>query len=103
MMYATSKPSNTIIDELLSLKNWIENESPSCKVFIASLTPRMDDGKAALTIKNFNKHLNTLKLNILDNSNISIHDLGKKGLHLSKVGKKKLTKNILNIINNIDN
>lgn len=100
---AVSKPSNVIIDELLSLKNLIENKLPKCKVYISTLTPRTDDGKASLTINNFNKHLNDLKLNIMDNKNISVRDLGKKGLHLSRYGKKKFTKNISYIINELEN
>lgn len=100
---AVTKPSNAIIDELLSLKNRIENELPCCKVVISSLTPRVDDGKAALTIKNFNNHLNDLKIDILDNSNILVQDLGKRGLHLSNYGKKKLTRNILRVIYDLEN
>ena len=95
---AVSKPSNVIIDEILSLKNSIERKLPTCKVILSSLTPRVDNGKAALTIQHFNKHLNKLKLNIMDNSNISTKDLGKKGLHLSNFGKRKFTKNISSII-----
>ena len=37
-----------------------------------------------------------LKIDIMDNGNITTQDLGKKGLHLSKNGKLKLSKNVLN-------
>ena len=95
---APNKPSNAIIDNLLSLKNSIEKALPNCKVILSSLTPRVDNGKANLTIKHFNDHLKQLKLEILDNSNITPKDLGKKGLHLATSGKAKLARNIVNVL-----
>ena len=92
--------SNVILDKLLSLKNTIEKSIPKCKVILSSLTPRLDNGKANLTIKRFNEHLKQLKLEIIDNSNITTKDLGKKGLHLSNNGKAKLARNVLSVINN---
>ena len=92
--------SNTILDKLLSLKNKIEKMVPSCKVILSSLTPRLDNGKANLTIKRLNEHMKQLKLEVMDNSNITTKDLGKKGLHLSTNGKAKLARNILNITKN---
>ena len=91
---APNMASNEIIDEILSLKLRLEKETPSTKIIISSPTVRTDHGKASLTVRNFNKHLKQLKIEIIDNENISNKDLGKKGLHLSKNGKIKFAKNL---------
>ena len=91
---APNNSSNEIIDELLSLKHGLEKQSPSTKIIISTPITRTDNGKAALTVRNVNKHLNQLVLEIVDNKNITNKDLGKKGLHLSKTGKIKFAKNI---------
>ena len=62
------------------------------------LTPRLDNGKANLSIKHFNDHLKQLNVEIMANTNITPNDLGKKGLHLSKGGKGKLASNIVNAL-----
>ena len=82
----------------LPLKNAIEKALPKCKVILTSLTPRLDNGKANLNIKHFNDHLKQLKVEVIDNTNITSNDLGKKGLHLSKSGKAKLARNIVNVL-----
>lgn len=92
---AKDMASNEIIDGILSLKRHVEKKLPTCKVIISSLTPRTDDGKAQFTIRRFNDHLNQLKVQVMNNSNITVRDLGKKGLHLSRGGKGKLARNIV--------
>ena len=42
-----------IYDELLNLVHFIKENNPSCYVVLFSPTDRLDDGKAALTIKRF--------------------------------------------------
>ena len=71
------------------------------KVAIIFSTPtiRTDDGKARLTIFRVNKHLGELKVDTIDNTNISSKDYGKKGLHLTKSGKSKLAKNVRKKLN----
>ena len=93
---APSMTSNGIVDELLKLKSDIH---ASCKVIFSTPTIRTDDGKASLTIFRVNKHLGELKVDTIDNTNISSKDLGKKGLHLSKSGKSKLAKNVRKKLN----
>ena len=95
---APNKTSNAIVDNILSLKHAVEKALPYCKVILSSLTPRLDNGKANLTIKHFNDHLKQLKVEVMDNINITSNDLGKKGLHLSKGGKAKLASNIVNAL-----
>ena len=75
---ALNKTSNAIVDDLLALKNAIERALPKCKVILSSLTPRLENGKANLTIKHFNDHLNQLKVEVMDNTNMTSNDLGKK-------------------------
>ena len=86
--------SNQIVDELLTLKNDIL-KAHKCKVILSTPITRIDDGKASYTIRNVNSHLKQLKVSLMDNSNITSRDLGKKGLHLSKRGKTKLAKNLM--------
>ena len=100
---AKEKPSNQIVDEVLAFKNHVEKlVSKKCEIIISSLTPRIDDGKAGYTVRRFNEHLNQLKVHVLDNSNILVKDLGRKGLHLSKFGKLKLARNITNKVEELN-
>ena len=98
---APNMVSNEIVDGLLALKHTVENLLPESHVVISSLITRIDDGKANLTINKVNKHLKELKIDLLDNSNITYRDLGKKGLHLSKHGKDKYVKNVVKKIKNL--
>ena len=95
---APNKTSNAIVDNILSPKHAIEKALPYCKVILSLLTPRLDNGKANLSIKHFNDHLKQLNVEIMANTNITPNDLGKKGLHLSKGGKGKLASNIVNAL-----
>lgn len=96
---APSMTSNAIVDDILSIKYEVKKLHPSCRVIVSTPIMRSDDGKANLTIKKINDHLKQLKIDIMDNDNINAGDLGRKGLHLSKKGKAKLTKNVLNKLN----
>jgi len=93
--------SNEIVDELLTLKNAI-TKMHSCKVIISQPTIRSDNGKANLTIRKVNEHLNQIKVETLDNSNVTSKDLGKKGLHLSNIGISKLARNVVEKLGNLD-
>ena len=87
---AVSKTSRQILDELLQLKQYIINTLPTCRVIVSRPTIRTDNGKAALTLSNFNKLLGQLEVDFIDNVNIKEVHLGKKGLHLHKKGKNRL-------------
>ena len=50
-------------------------------------TIRTDNGKAALTLSNFNKLLGQFEVDFIHNVNIKEVRLCKKGLHLNKKGK----------------
>jgi len=96
---AQSMASNEIVDGLLSLKSEIMKIHP-CQVIISTPIVRTDNGKASYTIKRVNDHLRQLKIDIMDNSNITHKDLGKKGLHLSSGGKLKLIRNVVKELGN---
>ena len=91
--------SNEIVDQLLSLKHKLEKCLPKTEVVLSSLIQRNDDGKADLSVRKVNEHLKQLKINLLDNSNINHKYLGKKGVHLSKAGKAKFSRNIMKRLN----
>lgn len=88
--------SNNLVDVLVTLKNKVQNLLPDTKVIMSTMINRIDDGKANLTITKVNNRLKELDIALLDNSNITYRNLGKKGLHLSKQGKKIYENNVLN-------
>ena len=91
---ATLLTSREILDKLLKLKTIIKETLSETEVTFSTPTIRSDNGKAALTIRNLCDHLIGLKMDIPDNRNISSKHLGRKGLHLNKVGSTHLVKDI---------
>ena len=55
-------------------------------MIISQPTIRNDNSKAKETIKNLINKLDILDIQIIDNRNIGIEQLGRKGLHLNKWG-----------------
>ena len=49
--------------------------------------------KSSLTVSQFNNHLKSLQLDIIDNSNINSQGLDSSGLHLNNIGTSKLAMN----------
>ena len=97
---AVSKTSRQILDDLLQLKNEILKTLPNCNIIISKPAMRVDNGKAALTLKHLNEHLSQLKVDSIDNSNIKSMHNGRKGLHLNNKGKDKLALNFFHKIRN---
>ena len=85
--------SRIVLDNILSLKVFVEKALPDCNVCISNLTLRTDNAKASLTVNNINQHLSKLQLEIIDNSNISNAGLSRGGLHLNSQGVGKLAIN----------
>ena len=56
---------------------------------------RTDNGKAALTLSNFNKLFAQLEVDFINHVNIKEVHLGRKGLYLNKKGKDRLELNFL--------
>ena len=98
---AKNLPSRTVLDNLLKLKALVKDSLPTCKVIISTPTLRTDDGQAQITVSQLTKHLLQIKIDTVNNNNISIRHLGSKGLHLNQSGSKLLSKNFLNAIEKI--
>ena len=70
-------------------------ESTNSKVMISQPIRRMDDAKASSTISHLIDELNSLNIDIPNNSNIICEMLEAKGLHLNG---KRTGRSALNII-----
>ena len=90
-----SKTSRQILDELLQLKQHIINTLPTCWVIVSRIMIETDNGKATLTLSNFNKTFAQLEVDFINHLNIKEVHLGRKGLHLNKKGKNRLEMNFL--------
>ena len=77
--------SRDILSEILSLKNFIEKLCTTCKVIVSNLIYRSDNGKASLTVKNINHHLDALNIDVVDHRNIGGTCLNNSGLHLNSI------------------
>ena len=60
-----SDSSSVILNKILSLKNFIHAELPESNVILSNIIDRLDNG--IKKILNFNKHLNSLKIDTSDN------------------------------------
>ena len=89
------------MDKILSLKQCIEKILPESKIIISNIIERLGNRKVALSLKQLNEHLCSLKVDTVDNSNIGKESLGKKGLHLSPKGSGKLAINFMKKIKNL--
>ena len=72
------------------LKKIIHAELPESNAIFSNIMDRSNNDIRRLKISNsdLNKHLNSLKMDIIDNSYIS-------GLHLNRYGKGKLAMNLI--------
>ena len=77
--------SRDILNEILSLKNFIEKLCATWKVIVSNLIYRSDNGKASLTVKNVNHHLHALNIDVVDNRNTGGNCLNNSGLHLNSI------------------
>ena len=87
--------STVILNKLLSLKNFIHTELPESTVILSNIIDRSDNSVARLRISDFNKHLNSLKIDTIYNCNRSSEHLNCSGLHLNRHGKCKLAMNLI--------
>ena len=92
------KSADEIVDGILELKLFISNKLPDCDVIISQPTTRNDIMRAKLTTREIINKLNLLEMPMIDNSNIELEQLGKKGLHLNKWGSSKLALNFISHI-----
>ena len=83
------------IDKLLKLKTLIKETLPETEEIFSTPTIRLDNSKAALTVRNLCDHLVDLNMGILDNRNITSKHIGHKSLHLNKSSSTRLVKDII--------
>ena len=67
---------------------------------MSNLIYRSDNGKASLTVKNDNDHLDAVNIDLVGNRNIRGNCLNNTGLHLNSTGYGKLAKKIKNLSKN---
>ena len=77
---------------------YMEKSLASCTMVVSQPTLRTDDAKADKIIRNLNRKLNSKQIKLLDNSNIRVHHLGKKGLHLNAHSTSRMAMNIISLI-----
>ena len=87
--------SSVILNKLLSLISFIQTELLESSIILPDITDISDNGIASLKISNFNKYLNSLKIDTIDNDNISSEHLNGSGLRLNRHGKGKLAMNLI--------
>ena len=95
--------SREILDKLLALKYQITRALPQCNVIFSKLIDRWyDNGIARFKVNNVNKHLESLELDLIDNSNITTDHLTPKGLHMEDIGIGKLAINFIKKIKKLN-
>ena len=94
----TSKTSDEVLSEIKQIITYITNTLPCVKVIISLPIVRADSTRASTIQKNLKLKLSRLFYPCLENSNVDLSDLGKKGLHLNNQGTKKMAKNIISLI-----
>ena len=99
----SSNETFQIYDKLLNLVHFVKENNRNCDVVLSSPIDKLDDRKAALTIKRLNSLLSESSLDIIDNSNIGHSFLGMHGLHLNEHGVGKLALNFVKRIRSIRN
>ena len=95
---AESCTSREILDKLLKLKTFISEKCPQCQTIFSTPTIRSDKAKANLTVRQLTNHLLQLKIDLVDNRNITDRCIDRKGLHLNISGTLQLAKNFLNFM-----
>ena len=68
---------------------------PKRKVIVSNTIHRSDNGKASLTVKNVNDHLDALNIHVVANVNIGGNCLTNSGLHVNSTGYGKLAINFI--------
>ena len=59
----------------------------TCKVIVSNIIYRSENGKASITVKNVNDHLDALNIDVVDHMNIGGNCLNNSGLHLNSTIK----------------
>ena len=92
------KISDDVLKEITKLAEYITWNLPLTKLIISLPIIRADNSVANAVQKNLKLKLKRLFYPCLDNSNVDLSHLGKKGLHLNHQGTKLMASNIISLI-----
>ena len=95
---ARSDNSDTIIEKLIQLKEYILSKCPNTKIVFSSLIVRLDDENAAKVVAETNSKLLHLGADIVGNDNIQSNHISQRGLHLNGKGTTRLALNLINVL-----
>ena len=90
--------SKVIPKKIKSLISHIRINNPECRIIISQPIRRTDNGKATLTLNNLNKLLVEIDVDKIDDSNIYVSCLGKRGIHLNNTGTSTLAFNFIQFL-----
>ena len=88
--------SREILDKLLKLKTFISEKCPQCQTILSTATIRSAKAKTNLAVRQLTNHLLQLKIDEVDNINITDRCIGRKWLHLNFSGTIQLAKDFVN-------
>ena len=94
----TTKTSDVILQEIKNLTGYITKSLPCCKIIISLPIVRTDSSRATQIQKHLKLKLQRLMFPCMDNSNVDLSHLGKKGLHLNHHGTRIVARNIISLI-----
>ena len=96
--FGLDKTSDEILQEIRKLVEYISWNLPSAKIIMSLPILRADSTAANAIQRNLNVKLKRSFFPCLDNSNIGLSHLGKKGLHLNHQGTRLMASNIISLI-----
>ena len=94
---ALDKNADQIYNEIINLKQYIEDILPSVSVYLSCPVLRVDDSQANLVLRRLDQKLKCLR-NIIRNDNVDSTCLGKRGLHLNPKGSGRLATNYISLL-----
>ena len=92
------KTSDVVLQQITKLAEYITWNLPHAKLIMSLPIIRADSSVANAVQKNLYFKLKRLFYPCLDNSNIGLSHLGKKGLHLNQHGTRLMASNIISLI-----
>ena len=91
------KSADEIITELKNLRSYIEEILPEARVYISCPIIRTDSKQANLTLRKVDLFIKTSKY-FVNNDNVDVTCIGKKGLHLNRKGSGRLAINYISLM-----
>ena len=98
---STQQDYVTMVEEIVTLKQYITSRLPSCKVTFSSMFMRTDNRAANSTINRANSLIRQINIGYIDNDNIVDIHLGNRGLHLNNRGVGRFALNLISYIRSL--